>query len=175
MRCVYEHQWMICKHASQWKSILVPFLWSNLNDRVKLIFSVWKYIVCCLWCAHNRSLDNRKKRVAICCFKFLLVLSMKYTALFSLLFFCRLRIDIFITIFAYLSHLARPYLFQKRLFSLFNERHTCIHKCVMNIIRNLHILRIKHTIFNREFSSHMDRASRLCMWASRCSTCIYSK
>jgi len=142
-------QWFVHTHTSQWKSILVPFLWSNMNDRVKLsFFSVWKYIVCCLWCVHNRSLDNRKKRVAICYFKFLPVLSMKYTALFNVLLYSHLYIDIFITIFAYLSHLARPYPIQKRFFFLFNKRHThtYVHKCVMNAIRNLHILRIKHNV-----------------------------
>lgn len=105
-------------HISMENNLSSVFMKSFWMTVWNWFFSVWKYnIVCCLWCVHNRSLDNRKKRFVICYFKFLPVLSIKYTALFNVLFYCRLRIDIFITIFAYSSHLARPYSIQKRLFS----------------------------------------------------------
>ena len=77
-----------------------------------------------------------------------LFFSIKYTALFNVRF-SFMCIDIFITIFAYLSHLTRPYSIQKRFFFFsINDTHAYVHKCVMNTIRSLHFLRIKYNQYS---------------------------
>jgi hypothetical protein len=156
MKCAYETSVSdLYTHTSQWESILSSVLIKLVEWPCEMdSFSIWNSIVYCLWCVHNRSLEERYRNVLP--FVFLnsyLFFEWIYTALLNVQTQFSL-VDVLIFIYYYLRLFVtlRPPLPDSKalsFFLLFNERHTHTHmyfKCVMNTRRNLHILRIKHNI-----------------------------